>query len=110
MTLHSLRHTFASWLAIAGLPLRPIQELLGHKSIVTTERYSHLGGNGRQPYYTELARAMAGGFVVSEVTPASGPLATLASWVPNMVCENLVINSVFTGGGGADSGETQVFE
>jgi site-specific recombinase XerD len=46
ITLHSLRHTFASWLAIAGLPLRGIQELLGHKSILTTERYSHLGGNG----------------------------------------------------------------
>jgi hypothetical protein len=46
ITLHSLRHTFASWLAIAGVSLRRIQELLGHKSIVTTERYSHLGANG----------------------------------------------------------------
>jgi integrase len=54
ITLHSLRHTFASWLAIASLPLRRIQELLGHKSIVTTERYSHLGANGVQPYYVEL--------------------------------------------------------
>jgi site-specific recombinase XerD len=66
ITLHSLRHTFASWLAIAGMPLRRIQELLGHKSILTTERYSHLGANGRQPYYAELAHAVAAGFVTSE--------------------------------------------
>jgi integrase len=42
LTPHSFRHTFASWLAIAGVSLRRIQELLGHKSITTTERYSHL--------------------------------------------------------------------
>jgi site-specific recombinase XerD len=68
ITLHSLRHTFASWLAIAGVSLRRIQELLGHKSIVTTERYSHPGGNGMRPYYAELAKAVANGFVTTLVT------------------------------------------
>ena len=70
ITLHSLRHTFASWLAIAGVSLRRIQELLGHKSIVTTERYSHLGANGLRPYYGELAKAVAIGFVTTLVTTA----------------------------------------
>lgn len=42
LTPHSLRHTFASWLAIAGQPLRTIQELLGHADIRMTIRYSHL--------------------------------------------------------------------
>ena len=79
ITLHSLRHTFASWLAIAGVPLRRIQELLGHKSIVTTERYSHLGGNGMHAYYAELANAVAGGFVTTRVT--NGELAPSANSV-----------------------------
>lgn len=42
LTLHSLRHTFASWLAIEGVDLYRIQKLLGHRSIETTQRYSHL--------------------------------------------------------------------
>jgi integrase len=42
VVFHSLRHTFCSWLAINGEPLRVIQELAGHKSIAMTERYSHL--------------------------------------------------------------------
>jgi integrase len=42
LTPHSLRHTFASWLAIAGTPLRTIQELLGHRDLRMTIRYAHL--------------------------------------------------------------------
>jgi len=39
---HSLRHTFASWLAQDGVNLYVIKELLGHSQISMTERYSHL--------------------------------------------------------------------
>lgn len=41
-TFHDLRHTFASHLAMADTNIRTIQELLGHKSIKMTMRYSHL--------------------------------------------------------------------
>jgi site-specific recombinase XerD len=39
---HSLRHTGASWLAMAGVPLFHIQRLLGHSSPAVTQIYAHL--------------------------------------------------------------------
>ena len=39
---HTLRHTFASHLAMRGVPLRAIQELMGHGTIQMTMRYAHL--------------------------------------------------------------------
>jgi len=42
VTLHTCRHTFASHLVMAGVDLMTVKELLGHKSIKMTERYSHL--------------------------------------------------------------------
>jgi integrase len=42
VTFHTLRHTFASWLALRGEHILTIKELLGHQSLAMTERYSHL--------------------------------------------------------------------
>jgi len=39
---HTLRHTTASRLAMAGVPIRTIQEILGHRDIGTTLKYTHL--------------------------------------------------------------------
>ena len=51
---HDLRHTFASQLISAGVPLRQVQDWLGHSTITMTMRYSHLApGQG-----AELIRAL----------------------------------------------------
>ncbi len=42
---HDLRHTFASRLRMKGTPLEDIADLLGHKSLMMTRRYAHLGPN-----------------------------------------------------------------
>jgi len=42
VVFHTLRHTYASWLAIDGVPLYTISKLMGHTTITMTQRYAHL--------------------------------------------------------------------
>ena len=39
---HDLRHTYASIMTMEGIPARVLQDLLGHKTLAMTARYSHL--------------------------------------------------------------------
>ncbi|HEY4357967.1 MAG TPA: site-specific integrase, partial [Acidobacteriaceae bacterium] len=52
---HSNRHTFCSWLAMAGASIKEIQELAGHKTITMSARYSHLSPEHRLSVIDRIA-------------------------------------------------------
>lgn len=54
---HTLRHTFASWLALQGESLLTIAELLGHKSLAMVKRYAHLSGGEKKQAALRLEQA-----------------------------------------------------
>lgn len=51
---HDLRHTFASKLAIKGVPIHVISELLGHTNIQMTMRYAHLSPKAKREAIEQL--------------------------------------------------------
>lgn len=60
IVFHTLRHTFASWLALAGVDIYRIKTLMRHKNIQMTMRYAHLIPNATRD-------------AVHNLRPPSGP-------------------------------------
>ena len=75
-TWHDLRHTFASRLVMAGVDLRTVQELMGHKSITMTMRYAHLSPQHRAAALEKLCEASAT-TTATDASKASKPVASL---------------------------------
>ncbi len=57
VTWHTLRHTFASRLVMAGVDLKTVQELMGHKTIAMTARYAHLAPGHLKDAVNRLAKS-----------------------------------------------------
>ena len=55
-TLHCLRHTFATNLLNAGMPIEVLRDLLGHSNLQQTQHYAKLSDRSRE---AEFFRAMA---------------------------------------------------
>ena len=72
VVFHTLRHTFASWLAIQGTPLYTIAKLMGHKSISMSERYSHLSPDHKKDAVNGLEAAFNGKKKVVKIDQSEG--------------------------------------
>jgi site-specific recombinase XerD len=57
VTWHTLRHTFASRLVMAGVGLKEVQDLMGHKTISMTARYAHLSPEHKLTALETLVKA-----------------------------------------------------
>ncbi|MHC1712527.1 MAG: tyrosine-type recombinase/integrase [Solidesulfovibrio sp.] len=74
VVFHSLRHTFASWLVEQGTDLYSVKELMGHRTLSMTERYSHLAPDTLRRAVKNLeASIIANGTPPKEMTMTGKP-------------------------------------
>ncbi|MGH9472045.1 MAG: tyrosine-type recombinase/integrase [Terriglobales bacterium] len=72
-TWHCLRHTFASRLVMAGVDIRTVQELMGHRTLAMTCRYAHLAPQHQLQAVERLADPAAVATATKTATGGFGP-------------------------------------
>ncbi len=69
---HDLRHTFGTQMAAQGVPMRVLQEWMGHRDIATTQRYADYAPRHDERALVQAAFARRPG--IPTMTPAAEPL------------------------------------
>jgi len=59
VVFHTLRHTYASWLVEQGANIRLVGDLLGHKTLIMTTRYTHTTANAQREAVAKLSASLA---------------------------------------------------
>lgn len=68
VTFHTCRHTYASWLCLAGVDLYTVKNLMGHQTFAMTERYAKLTGAAMRGAVTTFEAGMKTNGKVIELT------------------------------------------
>ena len=70
VTCHQLRHTYASRMIAADVPITSVQKLLGHASVTTTQLYVRVAdGKVEKDYRAAVSKVIRGSLPREEVTP-----------------------------------------
>lgn len=77
---HDLRHVFATTLAAAGVPLRTIQEFLGHADAKTTQIYAHYARSEHEVRMVNEAFAVHASDMRSRAVGSPAPTAAAEAW------------------------------
>ena len=64
---HTLRHSYATHMIEAGVPVRHVQECLGHESLASTMIYLHITSHGKEDSRQQDEPAHAGGALMSRI-------------------------------------------
>lgn len=90
---HSLRHSFVSLCARAGVPLAAVQSIVGHSSPAMTRHYTHMGIEAAQGAIAALPALSGDAEVAARATPSPSPadaLKTILGLARGMTAKNWI--------------------